>query len=158
MKKFAIEIKWGFIFSGVMLLWMVMEKLLGLHGQYIDKHAVYTNLFAIPAIVVFVFALLDKRKNFYNGKMSWLDGFLSGLGISIIVAILSPLVQYITLVLISPGYFPNIIAYSVESGNMSPKVAATYFTLSNYMMQSSLSALLIGAITSALVALFVRRK
>ncbi len=158
MKKFAIEIKWGFIFTVVLLIWVILEKLLGWHSEHIDKHAVYTNFFAIPAIVVYVFALIDKRKNFYSGEMSWLDGFLSGFGISIIATIFSPLVQYITTTIISPAYFPNIIAYAVESGKMSEEVAATYFNFSNYMMQSALSTLLMGAIISAVVALFVRRK
>ena len=38
---------------------------------HIDKHVVYTNFYALPAILVYVFALLDKRKNFYNGKMTY---------------------------------------------------------------------------------------
>lgn len=158
MKKFAIEIKWGFIFALVLLLWMVMEKMLGWHSEHIDKQAIYTNFFAIPSIIVYVLALLDKRKNFYHGKMSWLDGFLSGLGISIIVTILSPLTQYITSEIITPEYFPNVIAYVVETGKMTQEKAEAYFNLSSYMMQSALGALLMGAITSAIVALFVRKK
>ena len=63
MKKFALEIKWGVIFTIVLLLWMVMEKLLGWHGKHIDKHAIYTNFFAILAILIYVLALLEKRKN-----------------------------------------------------------------------------------------------
>ena len=158
MKKFAIEFKWGIIFTIISLLWMLLEKSSGLHDTQIDKQAIYTNLFAIPAIVVFVFALLDKRKNFYNHKMSWLDGFLSGLIISIIVAILSPLAQYITIEFISPEFFPNMIDYVVSTGKMMQQEADDYFNLSNYMMQSSLGGLLMGAITSAVVALFVRKK
>ncbi len=158
MKKFAIELKWGIIFTVVALLWMVLEKLVGLHDTHIDNHAIYTNFFAIPAIVVFVFALLDKRKNFYNNKMTWLEGFLSGMFISIIVTIFSPLAQYITLEIISPEYFPNVIEYTVEAGKMSRQAAEEYFNLSSYMMQSALGGLLMGVITSAIVALFVRKK
>lgn len=72
MKKFGIEIKWSIIFSAVLLLWMVMEKLLGWHDELIEKHAIYTNFFSIVAIVIYVFALFDKRKNYYGGKMTWL--------------------------------------------------------------------------------------
>jgi chorismate synthase len=50
MKNLQIEIKWACIFSGVGLVWMVLEKLSGLHGKYIDYHLYLTNLFAIPAI------------------------------------------------------------------------------------------------------------
>ena len=45
-----IEIKWALIFSVMGLLWMLLEKLSGLHGKYIDYHQYLTNLFAIPAI------------------------------------------------------------------------------------------------------------
>ncbi len=158
MKKFAIEIKWGIIFTLIALLWMVLEKSAGLHDLFIAKHAIYTNFFAIPTIAVYVFALLDKRKNFYNNKMSWLDGFLCGLVISVIVTILSPLSQYITVTFITPEYFPNAIKYAVESGKMTQEDADKYFNLSSYIMQSALGGLLMGAITSAVVALFVRKK
>lgn len=158
MKKFAIEFKWGVIFTLTTLLWMLLERLAGLHDSHIDKHAIYTNLFVIPAIIVFVFALLDKRKNFYGNKMSWLDGFLSGLVISIVVAILTPISQYITIKFITPNYFQNAIEYAIESGKMTSAEAAEYFNLTSYILQSAFGAVLMGAITAAIVALFVRKK
>jgi hypothetical protein len=158
MKKFAIEFKWGVIFTLTTLLWMLLERLAGLHDSHIDKHAIYTNLFAIPAVVVFVFALLDKRKNFYGNKMSWLDGFLSGLVISIVVAILTPISQYITIKYITPDYFQNAIEYAIESGKMTSAEAAEYFNLTSYILQSAFGAVLMGAITSAIVAIFIRKR
>jgi hypothetical protein len=47
MKNIKIEIKWAIIFSVMGLLWMVLEKLCGLHGKYIDYHLYLTNLFAV---------------------------------------------------------------------------------------------------------------
>ena len=76
MKKFAIEIKWGVIFTIISLIWVFLEKSLGWHDEHIAQHAIYTNLFAIVAIVVYVLALIDKRKNFYQGKMNWSQGFM----------------------------------------------------------------------------------
>ena len=158
MRKFAIELKWGIIFIFITLLWMVLEKIVGLHEKYIDRQAIFTNLFAIPTVILFVFALLDKRKNFYNNKMSWLDGFLSGLIISIIVAILTPMSQFVTIKYITPEYFPNVIEYVVKTGKMTSGEAAEYFNINNYILQSTFGGLLMGAITSAIVALFVRKK
>lgn len=158
MKKIAIEIKWGVIFAIVSLLWMMLEKALGWHDELIDKHMIYTNFFAIVAIAVYVVALLDKRKNYYNGKMTWLQGFLSGIWIAVVVAILAPLTQYITSTIITPEYFPNVIEASVELGMKTREEAEAYFTLKNYIMQSVIGALLMGAVTSAIVALFVKRK
>jgi len=111
----------------VSLLWMLLEKQLGWHDELISKHATYTNIFAILSIILFALALFDKRKNYYNGKMTWLQGFLAGLGITVIVAVLSPLGQYITNTFISPEYFPNVIDYSVESGKMTLEQAEKYF-------------------------------
>ncbi|WP_300437074.1 DUF4199 domain-containing protein [Christiangramia sp.] len=158
MKKFSIEIKWGIIFSIVSLLWMFLEKGLGWHDENIAQHAIYTNLFAIVAIVLYVLALLDKRKNFYNGKMNWSQGFISGIVISVVVAILSPLAQYITHEFITPNYFDNVIEYTVENGAMTRSAAEEYFNLTSYIIQSFFFALVVGVVTSAIVAFFVKTK
>ena len=158
MKKFAIEIKWGIIFTLVTLIWVFIEKSLGWHDENIADHPIYTNLFAIVAIVVYVFALLDKRNNFFNGKMTWSQGFISGIVVSVVVAILSPLAQYITHELISPEYFENVITYSVDNGALSRSAAEEYFNLSSYIIQSFFFSLVMGVVTSAIVALFVRKK
>ena len=102
MKKIKIEIKWAILFSITLLVWMVLEKLVGLHSQHIDKHMIYTNFFAIPAIIIYVLALRDKRKNFYEGVMTYKQGFIAGIIITVIVAALSPLTQYITSIYITP--------------------------------------------------------
>ena len=157
MKKFSIEIKWGAVFSIVSLLWMYLEKGLGWHDENIAVHAIYTNLFAIVAIILYVFALLDKRKNFFNDKMTWTQGFVSGIIISVVVAILSPLAQYITHEFITPDYFENAIENSVLNGNTRENAEA-YFNLKSYILQSFFFALVAGVVTSAIVALFVRKK
>jgi hypothetical protein len=64
MKKRLIEIKWGLIFVIMMLLWMYFEKSMGWHDENIAEHATYTNLVAIPSIIVYVLALLEKRKKY----------------------------------------------------------------------------------------------
>lgn len=159
MKKIAIEIKWGILFTIAILLWTGLERLVGLHDQYIAQHFVYTNLFAIVAIVIFVFAMRDKRENYYQGVMSWKQGFITGCIISVVVAVLSPLSTYIAHEFVSPGYFPNIIAYSVEQGEYATaEEAAEMFNLSSYIIQGAIFALISGVITSAIVAIFVRRK
>ena len=157
MNKYIIEIKWGLIFTAVALLWMVVEKLLGWHGEKIAQHATYTNLFAIIAIAVYVFALLEKRKEL-SGVMSWKEGFVSGVIITIVVTILSPVSQWVTHQIISPEYFPNVINYVVESGNMTREAAEAFFNLNSYMVQASIGGLVMGLITSAVVALILKNK
>ena len=158
MNKIKIELKWAVIFVIIMLLWMALEMLAGLHDTNIDKHHIFTNFVAIPAIAVYVFALLDKRRNFYNGIMSYKQGFVSGLIITLIVTILSPLTQYITSTIISPDYFKNIIEYSVKENKMTREEAENYFNLSSYMIQTIIFTPVMGILTSAIVAIFTRSK
>lgn len=158
MKKYSTEIKWGFIFTGVMLLWMVFERLMGWHSENIDQHIYMTNLFAIPAIAVYVLALIDKREKDYLGSMNWMLGFKSGANVTLVAAFLSPFAQVIIHTIISPDFFQNMIEYSVETGNISRENAESTFNLSSYILQGVIGTIVMGIVTSAFVALFTKKR
>lgn len=159
MEKFKLELKWAVIFIIMSLLWMVLEKLCGLHGKYIDYHMYLTNLYAIPAVAVFVFALKDIKKNFYKGQMNFKQGFISGLIITLIVTLFAPLTQWIISYVISPEYFPNVIKRSVEIGYYKTTAEATAnFNYKNYAIQSTIASFVMGIITTLVVAFFVKTK
>ena len=157
MKNISIEIKWAIIFVIISLLWVLLEKKAGLHNENIDQHATYSYLFAIPAIALYVIALLDKRRNHYGGFMTYKQGLISGLIITLIVTLLSPLTQYITSTFIATDYFPNIIKHTVNQGKMTQSEAEGYFNLKSYIWQSFLGTAMMGIITSAIVAIFTKR-
>ena len=158
MSNFKLEIRWGVIFTLSLLAWMIIERLVGLHTTYIDKHPLYTSLFAIVAVVLYALALREKRRTDFGGRMNWAQGFITGVYISIVVAVLSPLNQLLIHKVVSPQFFTNAATHAVETGNMSAQEAGEYFSLSNYMVQSTIGALLMGIVTAAVVALFVRGK
>ena len=158
MKKLTIEIKWSFIYIIIALFWILFEKLLGLHDQYIDKHPIYSSLFVIPSIIVYIFALKDKKKNFYNGNMNWKQGFLTGITISLIIAVLSPLSQYISNNYISPDFLENASQYAVKMKMMTVEGAKNYFNLRSYIIQSAFGALSFGVVNAAIVAYFLQNK
>lgn len=158
MSRYKIEIKWAIIFVAMTLLWMFLEKIAGFHSDRIDKHATFTNFIAIPAIAVYVFALLDKRRNFYNGAMTYKQGFICGLIITGIVTVLSPVTQYITSEIITPNYFANAIRNVVDSRKMEQAEAEKYFNLQSYIMQALIGTPVMGIITTAIVAIFSRKK
>lgn len=157
-KKFKTEIKWAFIFIGTLIVWMVLEKLFGLHDKNIAYHPMVSFAFMIPAIVVFVLALKEKKKVDYSGHSTFLQIFKSGMIISIVIAIFTPLTQYLISFVISPEYFENAITYSVESGNVSLEEAQDYFNYENYVKEGAIWALLSGAITTAIIGIFLRSK
>ena len=158
MNKIAIEIKWGIIFTVSGLAWMYLEKILGWHDELISKHPIYTMLFSIVAILIFVFALKDKKKNYFQNQMDWKQGFLSGCIISLVVTLLSPLSQYITSVVISPNYFKNAIKFAVENNRMTLEDAQAFFNLKSYIFQAAFGGLSMGIVTSAIVAFFMKSK
>lgn len=159
MNNRKIEMKWAILFSLMALLWMTLEKLSGLHGKYIDYHLYLTNLFAIPAIWFMVLALKDKKKNFYHGIMTYKQGLISGIILSVIIAIISPLTQWITSFLISPEYFPNVIKRSVELGYYPTTAEAeANFNYKNYAIQGAVGALIMGIVTTAVAMIFIRTK
>ncbi len=159
MKDIKIEIKWALIFSSVGLTWMLLEKLCGLHGKYIDYHLYLTNFFAIPAIIMMVMALQDKKKNFFGGQMTYMQGLISGIILSVIIASLSPLTQWITTYVITPEYFPNVIKRSVELGYFKTTAEAeANFNYQNYVIQGVIGALIMGLITVSIAMIFIRTK
>ena len=157
MGNLKIEIKWALIFTIVSLAWMFFEKAMGWHGPKIEQHPIFTNLFAIVAIVLYVLALRDKKQSL-GGVMTWKQGFISGVIISLIIMLLTPLSQWITHEFITPEYFTNARAFAVESGLMTAEAAEKYFGMKNYMIQSAIFAPVVGIITSAIIAIFVRSK
>lgn len=159
MKNIKIELKWAIIFSIMGLLWMLLEKLSGLHSTYIDYHLYLTNLFAIPAIWVMVLALKDKKKTYYSGQMTYLNGLLSGVVLSVFIAAISPLTQWVTSYVITPEYFPNVIKRSVELGYYKTTAAAeANFNYKSYATQGVIGALVMGIVTTAIAMIFLRTK
>lgn len=159
MKNIKIELKWTIIFVLLSLIWMILEKVSGLHSRYIDYHLYLTNLFAIPAVWLYVLALKDKKKKYYGGNMSYLQGLISGILLTVFIAILSPLTQWVTSFVITPEYFPNVIKRSVEIGYYSTtEEAEANFNYANYAKQGVIGALVMGLLTTLIVMVFVRSK
>jgi len=157
MKRFQLELKWAFIFTLMGMLWVLGEKLAGLHDVYIEKHPVYTNFIAIPAIAVFAFALIEIRKKYYGGAITYGQAVKSGLMITLLVTLLSPLSQYLTSTFITPEFFKNAIAVAVRKGYSTQKDAEAYFNLRSYIIQGLIGAPIMGLITTLLVAAFIRK-
>lgn len=159
MKRIKIEIKWAVIFMIMTLLWMLLEKLTGLHGKYIDYQYYLTNLFAIPAILVMVLALKDKKKNYFHGYMTYSQGLIAGIIISLFIALLSPLTQWITSYVITPEYFPNVIKRSVELGYYENAAEAeAQFNYRSYAINSTVFSFVFGLATTAIAMIFLRSK
>lgn len=153
MKNRQLEIRWGIYFILMQLGWMFLEKSLGYHDARIAEHASFSMWVMVPSLLMYFFALHFKWIKDYGGKMSYKQGLISGLVVTAVVTVLTPLSQTINSLLISPEYFPNVIAYTVASGAMTQAAAEAYFNLTSYILQSTLFAPAAGIVTSLIMAL-----
>lgn len=158
MKSIRLELKWSIIFTLATLIWMMLEHTFGWDTEFIAERW-WITLFFIPiGILFFYLALKEKRRRHYNGSITWLQAFGSGCLLSLFIALLSPLTQYISQEYIAPSYFGNIIAYSVDNRILTRQEAVENFHLQSYILQSAIGALVAGILTSAVVAIIIRRK
>ena len=162
MKNYTIEIKWAIRFTLLTLAWAIGEKLVGLHDVYIADYGLYTNLIALPALLFYVVALQEKKKYFFQGTMTWSQGFVSSVVLSFIIALFAPIAQFVIYSSMSPHFFENIIAYKTNAALVThPITKATalgYFNMKSFMLQSAFSDLSTGVIVGALLSLLFRQK
>lgn len=156
--KRAIELKWTVILFAMTLLWKLFEKMMGWHGPRIDQHALYSNLYDLLFVVLFIFSLLEERKKAANQKFSWRQGFLSGIIIAGLITALSPLTQFLTHRLISPEFFPNIINFAVDNGVLSRETASAKFNLNNYILENLIGTAILGTACALILPIFMIKK
>src|SRR5262245_46628697 len=150
------EIKWGVIFVIVSFLWITLERMVGLHDRYISMRDYLGIIFVIPAVLIMVLALAEKRR-VLGGSLSFKQGFLCGMGVSIVVAILTPLYQWILFRYVSPDFVQNMINYRISQGQ-NPEALQVLFSFKSMLIIGIGTALVIGAITSLILAAVMRTR
>ena len=150
-----IEIKWGVLFSLAGLLWMAAERRLGLHDEWIAWHAGLTNLFFVPAVTMMYLAIRERRRAL-GGQIRFSAAMVSGTIVSLVVALLSPLAQFIGHRWISPHFFERASGHAVSTGKLTMEQADRYFNLSSYMLQASSGAIVAGLLTTLVLAWLMR--
>jgi hypothetical protein len=143
MSKFEIEFKWAVYFIILLFIWFYVEKILGLHNQYIKWEGLFSLLIIIPQAVLYHFALKTKKIQYYKGDITWKQAFFTGAIISLIIAGLSPIVSYTTTAVISPDFMENL---RQESGQSVDVFSSNQFATS--MLFSLLSN---GIVISAVI-------
>lgn len=158
MKNYKIELKWTAVFVAMAIVWHIVEHGLGFHGERIAAQQGFNRMILVPAVIIYVLALRDKRKNFYEGIMTYKQGLWSGFMLSVMVSLISPVYSYINLKLISPEFFPNMINYASSAGLMTRAEAEAQFTFTNYVIIGVVAGVVTGLILSSIIMIFLRFK
>lgn len=158
MKKIYIEVKWAVIFSIALLCWILLEKTMGWQDDRIADLWWLTLLFGPFAVLLYLLALREKRRRVYEGKITWTQGFISGLAISVFVALLSPLTEYVAYNFFTPDNFNTIAESSVTNNLIANTKINNVFNINNYHWQSAFGLFSFGVINTVITAFFVRKK
>lgn len=157
MNKLRTEVKWALIWGASLLIWMALERAFGLHDQYIAYHYQVTSIFMVVVVIIYVLALLEKRRVAFGGRMTYKQGLISALVLTLIITILSPALQVIISEVITPDYFYNAINYATEEGMMTEEEARKQFNLGNYLLQSTVGSAVSGVVLSLILPAFFKR-
>lgn len=154
-KDYRVEIKWAIYYSIFLLIWFVIEKIFGLHDERIALQQNVSFFILIPTVAFYVLEMVNKRKQFYSGRMTYFQGFITGIIYTVCIMILTPLVQFICYFIISPGYFKNLVDYSLSTGVYNNVQAAQQFTLGNFLFINEVFIMLTGVVFAAFIPLFL---
>ncbi|OYQ48634.1 DUF4199 domain-containing protein [Flavobacterium aurantiibacter] len=158
MKNFQIEYKWALILTVLGIVWIALERAVGLHDQHIDQHPIYTNIVVLPSVLVYYLALREKKSSFFKNQMDWKQGFLSGSVMAIFAALMSIPAVFFSLKVVSPDFFANQIKYQIEVHGRTLETASSYFNMNTYLITSAIGSISFGIVVSAIVAYFLKSK
>lgn len=157
MNKFRIEFRWAIYYTFLSILWFQLEKSLGFHDQNIDNQPYITNLFYVIIFIIYIFALIDKKKNYFKGVMTWQQGLISGVVLSVLAMILSPFAIYFKLKYINPNFFEQMIKASISRG-IKLENAEALFNMKSYITLGVVDCLSFGIIFAALASAITKSK
>lgn len=158
MTKYKIELKWAVIFFLMYLAWIALEKISGLHANLIEYQQIASVMVLVPSFLVYLLAIRDKKKRYFNNVISFRQAFLSGMILTAFIVLLSPLSQFISMRLLSPDFFTNMQKYAVASHGISEEKAISQLNLGKFIITSIFGGLVTGLIFSLIIAAFVKKK
>ncbi len=161
---FKIAFKYGILIVLFSLIWIGLEYVVGVHTDYVEFHPLITLLTLVIPLMLIYFGIREAQKSSIS-YFSYGDAFKAGFAITLVVAVLNPLLQWLCYALVFPGFFETLQA-NAEAQQLSLGVdlevargqLAGQYSLGSYLWQSFIGTLVGGIIISAIIAIFVRDK
>lgn len=157
MEKFKIEFKWASIFTAINLIWIYVEKYLGLHDEYVDFQSIVSLVMILPLCFVIYMALKQKKKDYYKGEMTWQKAFVSGALLSLLIAGLSPGPIYVMSEFVSPDFFEIAKSKAINNG-LPEDFASQLYNLDAYIKSAIMFYLAFGIMIAAVLGLIVKKR
>jgi hypothetical protein len=151
-----IEFRYAVLTSLLVMLWLVLEYMVGLQDTFIAWHP-YVTLVVMLGIdfATYRLALKEKLEQKF-GKLSLRQAFISGVILTIFSCILAVPLQMAFIKLINPDFFQIMIAYTAKAGKVTMEQAAQYINPGTYIAESVLETFIFGIIISLILAFRMR--
>ncbi|MBD3582914.1 DUF4199 domain-containing protein [Flavobacterium selenitireducens] len=159
MKKFALEIKWGFLLTLALVASAIVEKEMGLYeSPDFSYYLLSTLCFAPIGLLFYILFYREKRQHFFNGRMTWKQGFFAGIMMTAVVALLVPIQKNIIHQVVAPELFENTIAQMTAGGKRSREEAQEVMNLTSAIYNGIQLVLSAGIVASAALSMVFRTK
>lgn len=161
---FKIALKYGILIVLFTFIWICLEYWIGIHTDYIDYHPLATLLSLVVPLILLYYAMRE-AKRYDAGEFSYGDAFKVGLYVTLVVAVLNPLGQWLFQQMVFPGYLEAMQAHTearqLAQGidvEVARQVSTEEYALDSFLLRAVLGSLAAGLIMSAILAIFVRDK
>lgn len=153
MNNLRIEFKYAILISLLMLLWLALEFMVGLHEEPLMAYHPIVTWFALLIPIVCARMAVKEKMEQLGDKITFKQAFLTGFLVAFFAAVLAIPCQLTFNKLINPDFFSNMIIYAVNTGKAkSYEEAALYFNPTSYIIQAGLGTLVFGTIIAAITA------
>jgi cyanate permease len=142
--------KYGLIMSGVLIICLLVLHLLGQQTNF-DEGILLDTIFALAPFVIWFFSLKAYKKEL-NNNMSFKQGVIHGVKISVVFGVVSSVIFMSYYLLFNPG----ILNYIATSYGM--KNSPTGLVISVDMTVQLLGSIIMGTLYTAILSFFLKSK
>jgi hypothetical protein len=143
-------LKYGLIMNGVLVICLALMHLTGQYSSF-EKGAPLDIIFLLAPFVIWFLGLKAKKKELKN-KMTFKEGWVEGIKISLVFGIISPFIFMLYYVGFNPGILTYVRdSYGLEGASKSTVIMVDMFT-------QLLGSVVMGTVYSVVLALFMKTK
>jgi len=161
------EIRSGIALGLALFFWLLLEFYLGFHTKYIDYLPFVTWLFVVIPAVGINWALKAKRDRYYLGQISIFQALKTGIIITIVMAIVSALMQFLYVIIVNPMFYDTMTAHArgfiggldiaIEDKEIMLAKSLKENTITYGMLKTLFTMLIIGTIMTVFASVLIKR-
>ncbi len=149
---------WGGIYALLMMIWPLLESILGFHDRWIEYHVLFTSVKYLPALFIFYRSLISARLRQTERSFPYSKAFIAGLRTTVCASVFTPIAMAVSLQFLTPDFLTTMETFMVQEQWMTAEAAANYFQFSTYMIQWSVATPAVGLMLTAIAAVFAMRQ